>query len=447
MVVMTFNVLAPVFVGDSFACPLKFLEWRYRLRLILRDIDHVHPHILLLQEVEHGAYCNDLLPALRRFGYEGVFGASPQAANSHGVGVCTFWRCDTVEAVSIRRLPLGTIIASPAFLADAHTALPRTRTETPLVRVTDESATDACTGRCADLVASAIRLWHCCVLVHLRLCRSVCACDGTCGCTRTEELAGGTAVSIMPSLVVGNVHCHWDPRHPDVKALQALAASTALHELAESITGPTIQILGGDLNSRPVIEGPDLYYPHLADSERMASGVYQLLSTGSLHRQHADHPAAVRGGKVCMSDLHIPHPDTAFTSAYCETIGEPAWTNWHNDFRATLDYIWYRVTPTTFPSIRDASSPQAALGTSGGCHSSTSEPCGLSGACVRPHARDASAGMVVPSVALSAYASAALDVPEEASLMRYAGCIPGGCPNEGIGSDHIPLAVKLVVSY
>jgi endonuclease/exonuclease/phosphatase family metal-dependent hydrolase len=275
-------------------------------------------------------------------------------------------------------------------------------------------------------------------------------------------------------IVVANVHVYWSPSWPEVKVLQvALVAGAcdALRRGANAAAGrdDTAVLLAGDFNTMPALSGPTEHdplpwiqpspalaaataaahspLPHGSssssgggggggggggDSDRgsgggvgegggwpLVPGVYELLTSGALPRTHPHHPYTRRrtdvpggfsgGGPAIHVDavpaLRLP---LRFESAYVTVTGrEPEWSNWHlHTFVETLDYILIathveHLEPDGSPSWRPLPGAPAPV--------------------------------------------AVLAPPSRAAILALEGGAEGGCPNEGVPSDHIPLVAKLLM--
>ena len=94
-------------------------------------------------------------------------------------------------------------------------------------------------------------------------------------------------------LAVGNVHLHWDPRVPHMKAAQAELAARALAAFAKVGGAGSALALCGDFNSVPHLQ-PEFLPGDLGSSLSEASiaqchsAVYTLLSTGVLDAAHPE---------------------------------------------------------------------------------------------------------------------------------------------------------------
>jgi CCR4-NOT transcription complex subunit 6 len=141
-------------------------------------------------------------------------------------------------------------------------------------------------------------------------------------------------------IIVANVHVTWAPEFNDVKLVQVAMLMEDLTKIAKKWTSPpqnrdtvydntppppvyteTTQIpviIGGDFNS-------------LADS-----GVYELLSRGTIANDHDDLSTRDYGN---LTRDGITHP-FSLRSAYTN-VGELQFTNYTPGFTGVIDYIWY----------------------------------------------------------------------------------------------------------
>lgn len=156
------------------------------------------------------------------------------------------------------------------------------------------------------------------VALHLRSCQS------------------GQEGNMDPQLSVISSHLYWDPKYPDIKLLQAFFLASELSRFSGN--GPAI--LGADMNSTPALGGD-------ADGTGDLSGVYKLLTQGSVAPEHPHHPVTLRPSKSILRGVgldDVPVLETEpFRSAYQEAFGvEGPYTNYTREFRGVLDYILYR---------------------------------------------------------------------------------------------------------
>jgi CCR4-NOT transcription complex subunit 6 len=129
-------------------------------------------------------------------------------------------------------------------------------------------------------------------------------------------------------LVVASSHLFWDPKYPDIKLIQSFLLAK---EAEEFLSIPTI--IGCDLNSLP------------------GSGVHELLMrSGQVKSDHPHHPTQLRRISG-IADICI---ERAYESVY-EVVDErePAYTNYTETFKGTIDYILIRgdIKPSTSGEI------------------------------------------------------------------------------------------------
>lgn len=558
--ILCYNVLAQELCGEGYEyCPSDALRPSYRRDLILRELSDSRADIICLQEVERDS-SDDFEEHLSALGYSASSYCRNRGPEEI-LGLRTFWRTDAFDLLHDYQLPIRTLARNSARQGQAPRRVGRggsgpaspsgsvgsagsVAPATPPPRsmgYLDVIGPDSAGGRsccvpppvpeapsaeagemdaqrppeaAAAAAAAAIapssgagtaawtreqiirhyELWDWLQVMHhvgqavvLRP-RNV----------RSGEGEGGSGGG-TPLIIVANAHLYWNPRWPEVKALQAALIVDAVDELrrrlccaeprgdggggggpvplaalaasprvsasprgrggrgggrgggrsaallaagaaglsaaapfdqtlapppaAPGTPGPAV-IFCGDFNSLPLIRERS-EYDSAVPAGGLVSGVYSLLSQGSLAPSHPHHPAARRSlhpDSVASMDLPL-----RFTSAYTTVLGqEPRWTNWHrHDFRETLDYVW----------VADAERAAAALAGGGAAWGELEDAaCG-----------DAAGRAWVPLAGLRAHAAAVLDVPSDAAVHAHEGGAAGGCPNAGMPSDHIPIAVELVL--
>ncbi|KAI5093373.1 2',5'-phosphodiesterase 12, partial [Silurus meridionalis] len=114
-------------------------------------------------------------------------------------------------------------------------------------------------------------------------------------------------------LCVGNTHLYWHPKGANVRLIQMAVALNHLKKVIEEEHASAL-LFCGDFNSTP------------------SSGLYQLLSQGSISVQHSDW-ASNGPEELLQMELHSPFQ---LTSA----CGEPDYTNYVGGFSGCLDYIF-----------------------------------------------------------------------------------------------------------
>ncbi|CXH87172.1 carbon catabolite repressor protein 4, putative [Plasmodium berghei] len=147
------------------------------------------------------------------------------------------------------------------------------------------------------------------------------------------ELASNTFIGIC------NCHIYWNPSYPDIKLFHTYLIIKEFYEFIENNFPdfPLIPLLLiGDFNSTPFLQsdknlkGPSTF-----------SGVYELITTGKLSKNHEHHPSVLRKN----TELKI-YPDLIvdpFKSIFNDINGkEPLFTNKTKSFSGCIDYIFYK---------------------------------------------------------------------------------------------------------
>lgn len=478
--VLSYNVLAHELCGTGFEyCPLAALEWEHRRDLIIRELIDSNADVICLQEVERSTY-DVFVDALAPIGYV----ASKYCRNrgpGEILGLLTLVRDSAVELIGehqwcVRDLARSSSRAgrpprreytSPqrdvAVLGTLATAppasLPVDSTDVSSVELPERSSLSSSvesksgadgssptlrgtSGWSVTGLRAHRKLWdwlrdmhHVAQAVILRPRRQ----SPPGGCSMDSNAAEGihTDSDANGVLIVANCHIYWNPRYPEIKVIQATLIVDALHDLRATLQrsaagaatsaavrqtapspGPGL-ILCGDFNSMPVIRKPTEHDTEVPPGG-LVSGLYALLLDGFLPDDHPHHPRHRRSNLPLesVSPLHLP---LRFQSAYvCATGQEPSWTNWHgHDFRETLDYVFVATEESTCDTGLSSEVETASLGVTLAASRSWHPVTGMR---VEPWA--------------------ALDVPPDDVVRGFEGGDAGGCPNAGMPSDHILVAVK-----
>ncbi|KAJ8258374.1 hypothetical protein COCON_G00173860 [Conger conger] len=137
---------------------------------------------------------------------------------------------------------------------------------------------------------------------------------------KVMQRSTGLQVSVLQSvkdpskkLCVANTHLYWHPKGGHIRLLQAAVALRHLRRVTSEEHPGVPLLLSGDLNSTP------------------SSGVFQLLSRGSVAEDQADW-ASSGPEELCPLQLHCPFQ----LSSACR---EPAYTNYVGGFHGCLDYV------------------------------------------------------------------------------------------------------------
>ncbi|CAO3640346.1 unnamed protein product [Mucor fragilis] len=136
----------------------------------------------------------------------------------------------------------------------------------------------------------------------------------------------------LARMLIVNSHIFWDPHFADVKLVQVGMMMDEIENFASKhlspapgSAGPTYEstkmlptIICGDFNSVP------------------ESGVYELLSKGTLAKDHPEFGGHLYGSFTSEGISH----KLALKSSYSQ-VGELDITNYTPGYKGTLDYIWY----------------------------------------------------------------------------------------------------------
>ncbi|GIL47037.1 hypothetical protein Vafri_3872 [Volvox africanus] len=177
--------------------------------------------------------------------------------------------------------------------------------------------------------------------------------------------------NVQRLLLAAVTHLFWNPAFPDVKSFQAavlcqeMATFLQRHARGGNGSGPAggggvvevpveevPVVLAGDFNSLSHKRVPDVFDPKIPRGpDGLVSGVYTLLTRGSLPTDHPDHPASRRRlGETSNLDfrgLDLTTAGLRLASAYCLANGrEPPLTTRTATFAGCLDYIF--VSPQHF---------------------------------------------------------------------------------------------------
>ncbi|KAJ1561836.1 Glucose-repressible alcohol dehydrogenase transcriptional effector [Cladochytrium tenue] len=126
-------------------------------------------------------------------------------------------------------------------------------------------------------------------------------------------------------ILVANAHLHWDPAYSDVKLMQTAMLVEEIQRISSSFAAKSNDstalpvLICGDFNSLP------------------SSGVYELLSRGSVAQDHQDFGTHSYGSYTAEGLSHRLSLKSA-----CSVNGvELDFTNFTPSFRGAIEYIWY----------------------------------------------------------------------------------------------------------
>jgi CCR4-NOT transcription complex subunit 6 len=288
--VCTYNVLAEIYATQQQYpyCDFWALSWEYRFQNIVREILDAGPDVLCLQEIQADHYEAHVYAALSEHGYEGVF--KQKTRQSMGLagkvdGCALFWRRTKFHLVESYSIEFNEVAQRQAtqVLGLSHRS--------------DDGA--AFLNRLSkDNIAQLVVL---------------------------ELIQQGRSSREINQVCIANTHLYSNKDFPDVKLWQTWQL---LQELESFIIGRGSNlplIICGDFNSTP------------------DTAVYDLLSQQQVHPGHPDVNVASVDDvtNILPEPMSITH-SFSLGSAYQTVLGEEPWTtNYTENFKGVLDYIWY----------------------------------------------------------------------------------------------------------
>ncbi|KAG2451490.1 hypothetical protein HYH02_004088 [Chlamydomonas schloesseri] len=402
---MTYNLLADKYTrgGWHSYCPPQHLHWDSRRERILQEIDSYSSDIICLQEVEVQVFAGELQPWLAERGYRGHYLPRQYGEHVHGPpeGVALFYRTEVFELEQQHFFLFNAVPTSPAVpgsplasVADveepsgsgrdeARAAAEPGAAEAPLASTS--GSVDAPISRKRERRAAAVAGSSSGDSSDDEEERRPVASGGgnggggasTSGRGRSNEFWSmfkkrqeGAILALLRhraskrQLLAACTHLFWNPAFADVKAFQATALCREMSSFLTRHVGPegpasVPVVLGGDFNSLARKRVPDVFDPKLP-RDGLVSGVYALLTRGSLPPSHPDHPASRRRpGEAANADFRgQPLTTSGFqlASSYVLAHGtDPPLTTRTNNFAGCLDYIF--VSPQHFDVLRTLELP------------------------------------------------------------------------------------------
>ncbi|XP_066157181.1 CCR4-NOT transcription complex subunit 6-like [Euwallacea fornicatus] len=301
--VMCYNVLCDKYATRQMYsyCPSWALNWDYRKKGILEEIQHYAADIINLQEVEMEQFYNFFMPELKAHGYHGIYSPKSRAKHmgeaerKYVDGCAIFYRTSKFTLVKEHLVEFNQLAMANADGLEhmLNRVMPKDNIGLAALLQTTENAWDN---------------------------------------------APPDAQFISQPILVCTAHIHWDPEFCDVKLIQTMMLSNELKTILEesvqtlrannvNISDPSnIQlVLCGDFNSLP------------------DSGVIEFLSTGRVSQDHQDFKAF--SYKSCLEKVLSCDKPNEFThsfklaSAYNDEI--MPFTNYTFEFKGIIDYIFY----------------------------------------------------------------------------------------------------------
>ncbi|XP_042516329.1 carbon catabolite repressor protein 4 homolog 1-like [Macadamia integrifolia] len=287
--VLSYNVLSQLYAYYIRYCDSWALMWEYRRHNLLREIIEYQADILCLQEVQSDHFENFFEPELVKCGYSVLYREKTNKMyTSSGLaidGCATFFHRRRFKEIKRYELEYAKVASSVVSTLDI------------------EKKNDAQIRLAKDNVALVVIL---------------------------EKINTDSDTS-HPRICVANTHIHAQPLHSDVKLWQVATLINGLEKIAKS---DIPVILCGDLNSLP------------------GSAPYNLVVMGKVESDHqdmAEDPYGVFQHLVFKHSLHLVSAYASASGMFLEQqqrnidpkTNEPTFTNFTQQFRGTLDYIFY----------------------------------------------------------------------------------------------------------
>lgn len=285
--VMNWNVLADLYATEAVYpyCEKWALNWSWRKHLILKELKSMAADIITLQEVQKDAYDDWFRPQLMECGYEGVFQQKKREPIFHrgkytAEGCATFYKTTRFKRVDKHIVDYDKLVVNE------------------LANMTDRVAADKAVQRLSKgNIALALMLED----LHMK--------------TSSSQQATGPGGGHLMCII--NTHILADPGYTDVKLWQAHLLLRTLEHFPDR-NMPFL--LCGDFNSTP------------------ESAVYEYYLQGTVPLDHEDFRSDPCGILKQLNPGHTLHMATAYETCNGR---EAMYTNYTEDFKGTLDYIWF----------------------------------------------------------------------------------------------------------
>jgi CCR4-NOT transcription complex subunit 6 len=293
--VVTYNVLAELYATQQQYPYTDFwaLSWDYRFQNILREILDAAPDVVCLQEIQADHYESHVYAEFADVGFEGVY--KQKTRQSMGLagkvdGCALFWRRSKFHLVE-------------SYSIEFNEIAQRQATNVLGLNPRSEEGMQFINRLSKDNVAQLVVLEH---IQQLTLGRTA----------QPRE---------VNQICIANTHLYSNKDFPDVKLWQSWQLLQELESFVVSRGTNLPLIICGDFNSTP------------------DTAVYDLLSRQTVHPGHPDVNVATNDDvpNVLPDAMNITH-SFQLGSAYQTVLGDEPWvTNYTQNFKGVLDYIWY----------------------------------------------------------------------------------------------------------
>jgi CCR4-NOT transcription complex subunit 6 len=291
--VVTYNVLAEIYAtAQQYPyCDFWALSWDFRFQNILREIVDASPEVICLQEIQADHYENHVYGAMSEHGFEGVY--KQKTRQSMGLagkvdGCALFWRRSKFHLVE-------------SYSIEFNEVAQRQATQVLGLNPRSEEGSAFLNRLSKDNVAQLV------VLEFIQ-----------------PPTRGSREIN---QVCIANTHLYSNKDFPDVKLWQTWQLLQELESFVMSRGTNLPLIICGDFNSTP------------------DTAVYDLLSRQSVHPGHPDVNVATNDDvpNVLPDAMNISQ-SFQLGSAYQTVLGDEPWvTNYTENFKGVLDYIWYSV--------------------------------------------------------------------------------------------------------
>ncbi|GAU95439.1 hypothetical protein RvY_07057 [Ramazzottius varieornatus] len=317
--VLCYNVLCGQYCSRAQYgyCPQWALEWDYRRKGIMTEINRHNSDLICLQEVETEQYYSFFVPKLRQHGIEGCFVPKSRAKTMHNLershvdGCAIFYNTAKFEFIEDYSIEFSHLAMSYAH-------------------------SDGCVSEASENMLNRVMPKDNVGLVALlRIKNSSGPSTDHPAENGTEE--NGEKKTQDQYILVVNVHVHWDPEYCDVKLIQCIMLSSRLRDIANNVSKRYYGLTTPDPTKVPIIFTGDMN--SLPDS-----GVLEFFLKGEIPYTHKD----FRGiqYKPCIARYSAVDKDLDYISHGLQ-MGNPYQnvplhhTNYTLDFKGVIDYILY----------------------------------------------------------------------------------------------------------